>query len=325
MTPPVTVCIPCAPYHEQIVQRAIDSVEAQTVPTNTLWSLDEKEQGPGVVRNRLLNHVETPYVVFLDADDWIAPTFVEECLRVIRPGRYVYTDWYNPENYREAPEFPWCKRAYMKRTWHVITCLLHTQDVRNVSGFDETLPTQEDTDFWLKLTERGVCGIHIRKGLMYYGEGGKRGELAVQMNAETNLMAQILERYPNPMPCCGRQVEIDKSVPIGERQPNDVLATPRWRGNRQEYGRITRRWYPRGSQGDRMWVDRRDIEAQPRHWEELVEPAVEQHGNGMNAFVQVFHDPKGTPEKQYTAPAQVPGDFTPDIDTIMRIAEERLG
>jgi glycosyltransferase involved in cell wall biosynthesis len=68
-------------------------VQAQTVDCAIETLVDYGGRGAGWARNRLLERVSTPFVVFLDADDYIEPNFVERCLAVWQPGRYVYTDW----------------------------------------------------------------------------------------------------------------------------------------------------------------------------------------------------------------------------------------
>jgi hypothetical protein len=245
----------------------------------------------------------------------------------------VYTDWYYPENYRHAPEFPYCYRAFMERTWHMITALLYTEDVRRVGGFDESLAALEDTDFWLKITrEIGTCGIHIRKALAYYGKEGRRAQKAIDNNYERDLLNEILERYTGPMPCCGEYPEVNDHIPIGERQPNDVLARPLWRGNNRVRGVHSGRMYPRIAWPKTTWVDPKDIELAPAHWkwEAVDQPAVGDNGQSqaLDVFDQFFHKPmapvESLPETQPSVPPTLPPEFNPDVETIVRIARERL-
>src|SRR5574342_931428 len=111
--PNATVVIPVAPYHEAVAERSIASVRAQTVPTTLVVVHDTERRGPGWARNQGLAEVQTPYVVFLDADDWLEPQFVERTLRVRKVARYVFTDWYEDEAVKAAPDKPWCGG-----TWH---------------------------------------------------------------------------------------------------------------------------------------------------------------------------------------------------------------
>lgn len=265
----VSVIIPVAPYHDELLERAIASCKIQTVPCKVLYMKDTELEGAGIIRNRLINTVDTKYIVFLDADDWLQPDFIEECLRVIRPGRYVYTDWFQDQEHIQAPNRAWCNG-----TWHVITTMCHTEDVKSVNGFNEGLPALEDTDFWLKLTTRQICGIRIPKPLSHYGKEGRRAH-SVHKDGSVNQIKQwILAQYEGMMGCCGQSEDVDVIKPVGEKQPGDVLAMALWRGNRYERGRVTGRRYDRISYPKRTWVAPADIQARPDLWHRVQETVV---------------------------------------------------
>jgi hypothetical protein len=326
----VTICIPVAPHHRKNLDTALASVEAQTVDCTAMYMIDHDEEGPGVIRNELLRAVKTPYLIFLDADDWIHPDYVNQTMQMMKPGRYVYTDWWQDEEYVHAPEKPWCAG-----TWHPITTLLSTAIVRSVGGFDEDLDAMEDTDLYLKMTTKHHCGIHLKKPLFHYGKEGRRARIAHETGRVNVLRDEIRRRFVNQMGCCGDNTEIKNSVPQGVKQPGDVLAMALWGGNHPEYGRATGRRYPRMSYPKVTWVDRRDIEIRPDHWREVIEPAVTDNGKytGLNGFAQVLrqhgqmgHQPTNPP----TPPPTVPDNFSrddvkPNIKRVTEIARKRLG
>src|SRR5688572_12844268 len=99
----VSAVIPIGPGHEAVADKAIASVQAQTIPVDIVTVRDEHRLGPGWARNEGLRRVQTTFVVFLDADDWIEPEFVERCLAAWKPNRYVFTDWYDGEGVKRAP------------------------------------------------------------------------------------------------------------------------------------------------------------------------------------------------------------------------------
>ena len=152
MTLAATIIIPVAPYHEALVERAVTSAQLQTVPCTIIQAYDRNGRGPSYTRNRALEQVETDFVVFLDADDWLDPAFVERCLSVWQAGSYVFTDWVEDGEIHSAPARPWCD----DQQWHVITTLLPTQAVRDVGGFDD-LPGAEDTELYWALTRAQRC------------------------------------------------------------------------------------------------------------------------------------------------------------------------
>jgi hypothetical protein len=318
----LSVLIPVAPYHTGHLQTALDSLKAQTEAVNVLYAIDHEQRGPGFIRNQLLKDVRTPYVTFLDADDWIAPTFAQVTCDAMQPGRYVYTDWMQDTEYIKAPEKAWCAG-----TWHPITAVVHTQDALNVSGFDEQMPALEDTDFWLKLVTRHICGIHIKQALFHYGPGGRRGKGAVETGLADKLRQVLMRKHGGKMGCCGKG-EVGNKLPIGEKQPGDVLAMALWHGNRGERGRATGRRYPRMSYPRQTWVHPADIEKRPDLWQQVHEPTVgdaapvyEGIGELQQALQGTGFFGKQTAHEPVLAEL---GDYHPDLRKILDVASERL-
>lgn len=257
---PITVIIPIGPGHADIARRAIASVETQTERCDLLPVYDLDGHGAGWTRNQGLAKVQTPFVVFLDADDWLEPTFAERTLAVRTARHYVYTDWYNDDVLQLAPDKPWCGG-----NWHVVTALLPTNWAQEVGGFDETLPAAEDTDFYLKLVTRRLCGQRLNEPLFHYSGHGLRSQALERSGRKDALMAEIGRRYTGKMGCCGNNPEIE-NLPQGEKLDTDVLAVALWGGNQILRGRATGRMYPRTGNGKLAWVDPRDVAAMPDKW-----------------------------------------------------------
>lgn len=258
----VTVVIPYAGYHEAAVDNAVASCAAQTLPVSVVVVHDVGGCGAGWARNRGLEQVSTPFVVFLDADDTIAPTFVERCLSVFNGSKYIYTDHYAGDKLVPAPNCAW-----VNRSWHVITTLLPTAWAREVGGFDENLPAFEDTEFYLKLVTSGRCGKRLAEPLFHYGDGGKRSKAYLNSPMMDATMRLFTEKYGRRHMACGDcgTPNIDLP-PVGDPQPGDVLAFATWAGNRQERGRATGRLYARSGNGKEMYVAPADIDASPQLW-----------------------------------------------------------
>lgn len=324
MTIELTFVIPVAPHHARFLPRAIESVQAQTVKCKAMYLVDKDEHGAGWTRNRILERVDTPYVSFLDADDWLEPTFAEECLTVIRPGHYVYTDWYEDDNHKIAPNKAWCHGA-----WHVINALLYTEDAQRVGGFDETLPAIEDTDFFLKLTSKKVCGIHVGMPLMHYSTNGLRSRKVHESGQVIELKKQVLRRYANTMGCCGDDNGYDNTTPVGERQEGDVLAMAMWAGNKRTIGKATGRRYPRMSYPKKTWVDPRDIARESHMWERVSsnEPVEQVQYQGIDGVVQGMRDVGAIrtppPPKPPTVAASFE-DFNPDVVNVINLAKRGM-
>lgn len=190
----VTVITPVGPYHRDVVGRAAASVQAQTVPCAHIILYDDNRRGPAALRNAGLRQAETDFVVFLDADDWLEPDFARRCLNAWRPYTYVYTDWWQGSERRAAPDCPWHNRS-----WHVVTTLIPSATARHIGGFDETLPGAEDTEFYVRLTRRGFCGVRVPEPLFHYGAEGQRARAFVHGPDFQRVMDEISRRHGNGM------------------------------------------------------------------------------------------------------------------------------
>lgn len=272
----ITFVTACAPYHHDLVQRAAASVTAQTIPCRHIIEYDTERRGAGAARNQALTRVNTPYVVFLDADDWVLPDFAEQTLNAHRAtsGQYIiYTDWQTEDGALVcAPDCAWTAPPGAQAIpFHCITALVPTAWIRAVGGFDEALTGGEDTDIWLKLAAAGRCGRRLAAPLFVYGKSGQRSR--AWLNTDEYHAAQVrwTQTYGGViMGCCGDDAA-PPTVMMG-RQPNDVLVRPRWLGKRRyvgasgrDYGRID---------GSRLhYMDPRD--ATPQKGFEIIDRGAE--------------------------------------------------
>jgi hypothetical protein len=284
--PDLTVVIPVADYHQEIAQRAIDSVRAQTIPCQLKVFLDSGAKGAGYARNRALMEVETSHVAFLDADDTIDPRFAQICLEALEgyassgraDPRYAYTDWLGLQNIAiQAPE-P-CE-AWTNQTAHLVTTALPTERVRLIGGFDEVMTGLEDTDFYVRLRLSGVCGLHVNAPLVHYREGGQRSVTARATGQEALVQQYMTNRYGRYplMGCCGDPTPAPTG-PDNEPMEGDILVQAAWSGNRRETGRVTGRLYPRTSFPKMLYVNEADVNASPMLWRRMNTPV--QASNGV--------------------------------------------
>lgn len=267
----LTFVIACADYHRDRVEFALSSVADQTVPCSAIVVYDTARRGSGWARNRGLEQVTTPFVSFLDADDTIAPTFVEACLRAYDGRHYVYTDWY-ADAYIRAPECAWKGDG----GYHIITTLLPTERVKALGGFNETMRGNEDSAFYWKLTRAGVCGKRLPQALFTYSAHGQRSKAFHDSPERDTAVQQMMDQYRGrPMPCCLDEVIRDQAQP-GAPQPGDVLAQILYMAGRNHIGRATGRQYTKFGNATQLWMNPADIDASPQAFARVVEmpPAV---------------------------------------------------
>ncbi len=222
--PLVSVIIPVGPGHVTLLREALDSVEGQTfrfwecivindtgeaIPESikkaypwvkwvgnfAAWSL-----GAGKARNAGIENAKAPFIAFLDADDILEPTFLDDMLKgyYTGAGEYVYSDWYSitKDGYQEVNETPEFDQSdvFQRTSIHAVNILIPRDYLLHVGMFDESMQAWEDVDLFMKLAAAGICGRRVAKPLFTYRYAtGKRRETGEQSKGA--MLAILQERY----------------------------------------------------------------------------------------------------------------------------------
>lgn len=262
MVPNVTFVTAVAPYHNDLLPAAVQSVKAQTIPCEHVIIYDTEQKGAGWARNQGLAQVKTDFVVFLDADDTVSPNFAAHTLAAFDGYHYIYTDFnYNGEVVR-TPD----TKHFIEGNDQVITCLIPTIWVKAIGGFDESLLGAEDTKLYLSLQASRRCGKRLAEPLFNYGRAGRRANEFVHGPHFDATMHGMSQLRGEAMACCGENIDIPQ---LSEPQPGDVLARALWGGNRTVNGRVTGRQYPRTGNGKVESVHPDDVAAAPHMWQQV--------------------------------------------------------
>ena len=219
--PGISVIVPVGPGHERLVQRAVDSVEAQTwrgwevivvndtgkplPPILPCWVRVVDTPGgvgPGAARNLGARRARARLLLWLDADDFLQPdalrTFWETALRE-GTGTVYYSDFW--EDPGQAGEW----RVYETPDWDpqllisdgmisAVTMLVPREVHERIGGFDPQLEGWEDWAYQIALADANVCSRRIAAPLFSYSKhtGRRREENLAAFEA---LKEQILERW----------------------------------------------------------------------------------------------------------------------------------
>lgn len=266
-----TVIIPCGVGHVPFLPRAVRSAKAQTIPCQVLHQVDLEARGPGYVRNRLVEQANTPYVVFLDADDELTPDFLARCLLNHAPGHYCYTDWFCDDSVVTAPD---CN-AWLNKTFHLVTAFVPRWMHLAVGGFDETLPGIEDADYYLKFRQHQFCGLRVPHPLVRYHGDGQRSTTFRQRDDYDALRMAVSDRYAGGLMACGECGGSKPVLNVSPRQEGDVLARVKYAPRQITWGGRT---YARPlTINAQMWVDPQHVMQRPDLWERVAptEPGVD--------------------------------------------------
>lgn len=187
----VTIIIPC--YNQaHWLPEAIESALAQTIqcdiivvndgsPDNTSEvakqypvTLIEKENGGlSSARNAGIKEAKTKWILTLDADDKIAPDFIEKCLQVdadiIGTGQQEFGDSNEKHLFNHEPT-----HQDFIRNNQINCCSLYKHEIwEKIGGYDEEMKLgYEDWDFWLRATKAGYTVKTIPEYLFYYRKHG---------------------------------------------------------------------------------------------------------------------------------------------------------
>lgn len=274
INPIATIYIPFSEVHKPLVHRAYQSAIEQTVKCKVVTGLSAGT--PAHLRNEAFK-AETPFVCFLDADDTLEPTFLEQCLRTYQTGRYVYTSWYQGETImRPAPCDPYLAHDFKDGRgliggYHLVTTLFPTSVFKASGGFDPELPGMEDTDLYMRTHRAGYCGILCDKPLVHYsGDDNSRAKDFMKLPDYDDMRRAIVERNGGigaMAGCCGISGG-GVSVNTTGEQPGDIVVETLYAPTTQ-YGRVpdangNLRFYPRPLyMGQRIKVSPADAEAMP--------------------------------------------------------------
>lgn len=123
--------------------------------------------GPSVARNLGLSRAQSPFVVFLDADDWLEPRHVELKLEAMRHatdahfgvyGSFVDSDGsaHRFRNFSGVPAPEMIGRVITGIPGSSAAYLFRAEAVRAVGAYDAALRNNEDFDLLIRLAQRGL-------------------------------------------------------------------------------------------------------------------------------------------------------------------------
>jgi len=159
--------------------------------------------GNAATRNTGAEQAAGEYIMYLDADDLIAPTYLERTVAILRNHPavgFVYTGM----RLFGADRHDWPSTAYDARILPIENVVLAHALLRRaaweqVGGFDTIHPLYglEDWDFWLRLAAAGWQGWHIDELLVFYRRHERSMSSQLRSDQEWDARAQIIRKHPN--------------------------------------------------------------------------------------------------------------------------------
>lgn len=206
----VAVVVPCFNYGDKVA-RAVESVMVQTYPAHEVIIVDnnstdntkevarqladkyptvryvkEEKQGVAHARNRGIRESTSKFIVPLDADDEIKPTFIDVCLRALKADpslglAYARLEWVRQDGQRGVSDWPgeYNYDGFAKKQNQVSTCCLFRRDLwQRLGGYRQRYAPggagAEDAEFWMRMGALGYGGkLATKDALFVYHLGGR--------------------------------------------------------------------------------------------------------------------------------------------------------
>lgn len=274
--PVISVIIPVGPAHAQHLPTAIMSVLAQTFTAWEIIAVNDSGEplplapypfvkvletsapgsGAGAARNVGIKNARGALVFFLDADDFIKPEALEHMARRYARGDagYIYSGWSFIYADKRAPvdniagEWePAAWLSYESKGLHGVSVLMAREDAQRIGGFDESMASFEDWEFFVRCTIAGLCGARVPEPLLQYRiDTGKRREHGLERREQVieylrREHGEYIESRRLIMSCCGGNKsasEIAGAALANERlipfvEPDTGLVLMRYIGNQE--------------------------------------------------------------------------------------------
>ncbi len=203
----LTVLIPNYNYGEYI-GKTIDSIFAQDYPAIEIIIVDdgstdhsiaeiqkkfkennrmhrcelvalEKNRGKLGAINATQDHLTGEFLITLDADDWLSPSYASRCIAELRQKRlrdpnlgFIYSDCTLVDEFGESIDYgrsTTFKRSLVEKlSFLPEPALMLTRAFKEVMPFDETIRVATKHHKWCRIVNNGWTGHHIAEPLFYY-------------------------------------------------------------------------------------------------------------------------------------------------------------
>jgi glycosyltransferase involved in cell wall biosynthesis len=159
----------------------------QFCDSRLLYICHDKNKGANAARNTGIEKCSGDYIAFLDDDDRYAPSKVEEQIRAleiialrsvggsfaftgaVRLGDTIYPDskWMSTTNEKLffPDQFLIFSKNFIGSNSYI---MVDRQSILDVDGFDDSLPSCQDWDLFIRLALRGVKMVGINSPLVEY-------------------------------------------------------------------------------------------------------------------------------------------------------------
>lgn len=185
---------------------AVEHLRSFALADERIRVVAKENEGPAAARNFGVRQATTEFLVFLDADDLIEPTFLETLYLALQQNPEAAWSYSDTVTFG-ARCFLWKKyfsSDVMKReNLLVVTAMLRKTAFDKVGGFDVMgRYYNEDWHLWLKLLAQREFPVHVQQYLFWYRNMEKGAMAALDNNSELvelnrQKIAEIAQKVPD--------------------------------------------------------------------------------------------------------------------------------
>lgn len=218
----ISVVIPC--YNQgQYLKDAVDSVLASTfkdveiiivddgstvdadlidaIKGENIKVIHQENQGVCIAKNNGIKIATSEYILPLDADDKVHPTYIEKALNILEKNKdigIVYGDC----EFFGSKTGKWELKDYSLSDLLVSNMLLNSSmykksDWEKVGGYNPSMDSGfEDWEFWVNMVENGVNVYKIHEVLFSYRQFDNTRTISAEEN-RFKLIKKIMKLHPN--------------------------------------------------------------------------------------------------------------------------------
>ena len=129
--------------------------------------IDQANAGVTKARNSGIAAAQGEFILPLDGDDLIAPTYLEKGLAVLSARPEVKVVYCQAEKFNESMRKPWKLKPFSlqqlaKDNMIFVSALFRKADALEVGGFSEDMHMgREDWEFWIKMLKNGAEVVQL--------------------------------------------------------------------------------------------------------------------------------------------------------------------
>lgn len=173
----------------------------QRVPHIRLVQHATNKGNVGAARNTGIASTDAQYILCLDSDDMIEPTYIETCLNALQADqgigvvytgvqtleqqdgsnhRRIWTDWPTPFNW------DWMAENHIPFNTSIPTASMYRREFwRRAGGYDEGIASAEDLEFWMRALSCGWEAVKCTKEPLFVYR--RHGPSMTTMRKQTNV------------------------------------------------------------------------------------------------------------------------------------------